>query len=266
MRKKREEKYTTIKDVAQEADVSIATVSRVINNGNVKPDKKRKVLDAIKKLNYVPNTSARNLASVSETKRISLIIPDITHSYYTELIKGFKDILLTYNYDPIIEIYGFDDKKYEEINQKYQLSSEIKGIVQIGNSLDIANKVVINLEDENIKYQKEDFFEKGTIYSEDKFIKEFIINNLITKTNKYKEGESYNNYLAPTLNDALKLYNKGIVNNPIYTFEETKEISKICKNIKTLKMDFYFLGTAIGRIAIKKIRKENITPINLKLN
>ncbi len=42
MRKKREEKYITIKDVAKEANVSIATVSRVINNGNVKPEKKKK--------------------------------------------------------------------------------------------------------------------------------------------------------------------------------------------------------------------------------
>ncbi len=223
-------------------------------------------MDAIKKLNYVPNTSARNLASVSETKRISLIIPDIAHSYYTEIIKGFKDILLTYNYDPIIEIYNFDEKKYEEINQKYQLSSEIKGIVQIGRPLEMTNKVVINLEDENILYKKENFFEKGTIYSNDKFIEGFLVANLITKTNEYKEGVSYNNYLAPTLNDALKLYNTGVVKNDIYTFEDTKEISKICKNIKTLNMDFYFLGTAIGRIAIKKIRKEDITPINLKLN
>ncbi len=266
MRKKREEKYTTIKDVAKEADVSIATVSRVINSGNVKPEKKRKVLEAIKKLKYVPNTSARNLASVSETKRIILIVPDISHTYYTELIKGFKEILFTYNYDPIIETYNFEKEKYEQINQKYQLSSEIKGIVQIGKKLDLTNKVVVSLEDENIIYEKDDNFENGTIFSEDSFIEEFLEENLLTKINKYKDVDQYEKYLAPTLNDALKLYNQGIVKKEIYTFDDTREISKICKNIKQLNMDFYFLGAAIGRIAIKKIRKEDITTINLKLN
>ncbi len=266
MRKKREEKFITIKDVAKESGVSIATVSRVINNGNVKADKKRRVLEAIKKLNYVPNTSARNLASVSETKRISLIVPEISDNHYVEIIKGFKDILLTYNYDPIIEIYNFNEKKYEEINQKYQLSSEIKGIVQIGKKLEMNNKEVINLEDENINYLKSSKFENGTIFSKDKFIEGFLKDNLLTKTNTYDENKIYENYLAPTLNDALKLYNKGIIDKDIFTFENTKEISQICKNIKTLNMDFYFLGAAIGRIAIKKIRKEDITPINLKIN
>ncbi len=266
MRKKREEKFITIKDVAKEAGVSIATVSRVINNGNVKPEKKRKVLEAIKKLNYVPNTSARNLASVSETKRVSLIIPDISESYYIEIIKGFKDILLTYNYDPIIEIYNFNEKKYEEINQKYQLSSEIKGIVQIGKKLELTNKLVINLDDENINYIKDDTFKNGTIFTEDLYIEEYITKNLLTSIKKYVENEQYDKYIAPTLNEALKLYNSGVVDKDIYTFENTREISKICPNIKTLSTDFYFLGAAIGRIAIKKIRKEDITPINLKLN
>ncbi len=143
MRKKREEQYITITDVAREAGVSIATVSRVINNGRVKEAKRRSVLDAIKKLNYVPNNSARNLAAVNATKRIMLLVPSISVPCYIELIKGFKNGTQIYKYDPIINEYDFNMEKYEEINNNLLASSEIKAVVQIGPEEDIANKIIV---------------------------------------------------------------------------------------------------------------------------
>ena len=54
------QKKTTIKEVAKKAGVSVATVSRVMNNQDiVREDKKNKVLQAISDLNYVPNPAAR---------------------------------------------------------------------------------------------------------------------------------------------------------------------------------------------------------------
>lgn len=266
MRKKREEKFVTIKDVAKEADVSIATVSRVINNGNVKAPKKRKVLEAIKKLNYVPNASARNLASVSETKRIILLIPDISQIYYSDMIKGFKDTLRTYNYDPIIDSYNFDDELYESINQKYQLSSEFKAVVQVGKNLDVTNKMIISLNDENIEYELSNKLVGGAIYTNDKYIRKFIEDNLLDEVEAYNQEKEYNVFLAPTLQEALELYNKGIKDKDIYTFAPVNEISKICKNIKRLDLDFYFLGVLLARIATKRLRGEEITPIVIKIN
>ncbi len=93
--KTRKGKFPSIDDVAGEAHVSIATVSRVINNfGSVKEANRAKVLEVISKLNYKPNISASRLAS-SKVDSIGLIWPfydDMFGSYFfTELMKGVRD-------------------------------------------------------------------------------------------------------------------------------------------------------------------------------
>lgn len=81
----------TIYDVAQLASVSPATVSRVINRrGNIDPDMAERVREAIKALDYRPNSVARNLR-----RQISavwtLIISDIANPHFTSLIRGVED-------------------------------------------------------------------------------------------------------------------------------------------------------------------------------
>ena len=66
---------TSIKDVAREAGVSIATVSRVLNDIDVvNEDTKKKVLDAIKKLGYRPNIVARSLKT-HRTRTVGILVP-----------------------------------------------------------------------------------------------------------------------------------------------------------------------------------------------
>ncbi len=261
MRKKRSEKFITIKDVAKEADVSIATVSRVINNGSVKADKRKRILQAIEKLNYVPNSSARNLASVSKTKRITLIIPDISEYYYSEVIKGFKEIIKIYQYDPNIDSYNYDESTYNEINEKYEVSSEVKGVVQLGPLKELENKIVVNWKNEYLNLElKTDV--KVALYTKDRFIKQFIKENIVKNIEEYKADQQVDEYLAPSLQEALYLYNEG-VRKDIYTFADVTEISKICPNIKKVNVDFYALGVALARITMKKISGEDITSINI---
>lgn len=93
--KHRKGKFPSIDDVAREAHVSIATVSRVINNfGSVKDANRVNVLEAVSKLNYKPNISASRLAS-NKVDSIGLIWPfydDMFGSYFfTELMKGVRD-------------------------------------------------------------------------------------------------------------------------------------------------------------------------------
>ena len=73
----------TIKDVAKEANVAVSTVSRVLSNSDKISDKtKKKVLDAVKKLNYIPNEMARSLAT-KRTNILAVIIPQwICDSFY----------------------------------------------------------------------------------------------------------------------------------------------------------------------------------------
>src|SRR6478736_10243924 len=88
----------TIYDVAREASVSMATVSRVVNgNPNVKPATRKKVLEVIERLEYRPNAVARGLAS-KKTTTVGVIIPDISNNLYAELARGIEDIATMYNY------------------------------------------------------------------------------------------------------------------------------------------------------------------------
>ncbi|MEK6732940.1 MAG: LacI family DNA-binding transcriptional regulator [Candidatus Omnitrophota bacterium] len=86
-------KIKNIKDVAREAGVSIATVSRVVNKlSSVKKYNKEKVEEVIKRLKFRPNLSAQRLASKRKNNAIGLIIPrysDIFHSFYAlQILQG----------------------------------------------------------------------------------------------------------------------------------------------------------------------------------
>ncbi|MCI8418573.1 MAG: extracellular solute-binding protein [Lachnospiraceae bacterium] len=79
---------TTLKEVADLAGVSIATVSYCINGTkNIKPETRLKVMRAIEELNYIPNRSAKNLRE-PDTQEIGIVIPDIEDHYYSEILKG----------------------------------------------------------------------------------------------------------------------------------------------------------------------------------
>jgi LacI family transcriptional regulator len=82
----------TIKDVARLAGVSVATVSRVINNTeNVNPETAGKVLTAIEQLQYEPNAVARGLAG-KRTGTIALILPDISNPFFPGLARAVEDV------------------------------------------------------------------------------------------------------------------------------------------------------------------------------
>ena len=82
----------TIKDVAKRANVSITTVSRVINETehSVSPETRERVLRAIQELGFSPNALARGLHR-NETRTIGLIIPDISNPYYPSIVRGVED-------------------------------------------------------------------------------------------------------------------------------------------------------------------------------
>ena len=82
---------STIKDIAKHAGVSVATVSYVLNNNRyVSPEKKERVLVAIRELNYAPNAAARGLRA-GESRTIGLIVSDISNPFYPDLAKACED-------------------------------------------------------------------------------------------------------------------------------------------------------------------------------
>lgn len=88
----------TIKNVAEEAGVSVTSVSRVLNNkGYISEDLKSKVMKAIEDLNYTPNEIARSFYK-KETRSIALIIPTIQNPFFSELAFHIERELTKHNY------------------------------------------------------------------------------------------------------------------------------------------------------------------------
>lgn len=120
----------TIYDVAREANVSMATVSRVVNgNQNVKPATRKKVLEVIERLEYRPNAVARGLAS-KKTTTIGVIIPDISNNLYAELVRGIEDIATMYQYNIILANSDQNEDK-ELMLLDTMLGKQVDGIVMM---------------------------------------------------------------------------------------------------------------------------------------
>ncbi|MCR6107621.1 catabolite control protein A [Salipaludibacillus agaradhaerens] len=124
----------TIYDVAREAGVSMATVSRVVNgNPNVKPTTRKKVLEAIERLGYRPNAVARGLAS-KRTTTVGVVIPDISSTFFAELARGIEDIATMYKYNIIL--CNSDQNKEKEIHLiNTLLEKQVDGIVFMGGEI-----------------------------------------------------------------------------------------------------------------------------------
>ncbi len=92
----------TIIDVAKEAGVSFATVSRVLNDGvNVKPEKRERVQRAIKRLGYTTNLQARSLRG-GRSQLIGLLVRDLGTAYIGEIIRGVDSELAENKYDVML--------------------------------------------------------------------------------------------------------------------------------------------------------------------
>jgi LacI family transcriptional regulator len=94
--------------VATFADVSIATVSRTINHvPTVNPKMAKRVWEAIRELNYFPNTQARALVS-GRSRLLGLIVSEITNPFFPELIQGFEDIAVENGYEVLVSSTNYD--------------------------------------------------------------------------------------------------------------------------------------------------------------
>lgn len=116
-------KLATIKDVARLAEVSVATVSRVVNNSTkVKSETRETVLEAIESLEYFPNAVAKTLYN-KKSYSIGLIIPDISNPFFTEIARVVEDTANSYGYRVILCNSDNDREKekdyIETLSQNY---------------------------------------------------------------------------------------------------------------------------------------------------
>lgn len=124
-------KTPTIADVAKQADVSTATVSRCLNQPDkVKPEVRERINKAIQNLGYVPSGAARALAS-RRTHTIGAIVPTIDNAIFSEAIQHLQSGLTQANYTLLLANSGYSlDEELREV--KSLLSRGIDGIVLVG--------------------------------------------------------------------------------------------------------------------------------------
>lgn len=92
----------TIKDVANYAGVSVATVSRVVNeSGPVSAETRARVLEALEALRYVPDASARSLIT-SQTHTFGVLLPDLHGEFFTEIIRGIDHATTMHGYHLLV--------------------------------------------------------------------------------------------------------------------------------------------------------------------
>jgi len=119
---------TTVKDVARKAEVSTATVSRVINGTRfVSEELRARVYQAMRELDYRPNAIARSLRR-KETRNIALVVPDIAYPFVAEVAKGVEDEVFKAGYSAILcESKGNEERECACI--RLLLMKQVDGIV-----------------------------------------------------------------------------------------------------------------------------------------
>ncbi|MDZ7717213.1 MAG: LacI family DNA-binding transcriptional regulator [Balneolaceae bacterium] len=133
---------STLKEVAKKAEVSITTVSRVINGSSkVNDETRERVQKAMTKLDYQPNRVAQRLRnSNGRSKLLGLIIPDIQNQFYSNIVRGIEDV--TYGNDFAVILCNSDENPNKERFYLEVLKSEsVDGIIlppihQFGDEID----------------------------------------------------------------------------------------------------------------------------------
>jgi LacI family transcriptional regulator len=117
-----------IMDVAREAGVSVATVSRVLNNQpNVHPDLAERVSEAVSKLGYRRNSIARSLRRQS-TDVIALIISDVSNPFFTAITRGVEDVAQQAGYSVLL-CNADDDRKKEATYVSVAEQQQVAGVI-----------------------------------------------------------------------------------------------------------------------------------------
>ena len=101
----------TIKDVAREANVSVATVSRALNgHANVAEPVRQVVLEVARRLRYTPHAAARSLSSRS-TQTIGLVLPDLHGEFFSELMRGIDGVARAHRRHLLVSSYHGDPQQ-----------------------------------------------------------------------------------------------------------------------------------------------------------
>lgn len=121
--------YATIRDVAEQAGVSVSTVSRALNDsGRISERTRERINQVIKDLHYVPDSRARSMHS-PHSRTIGLLIPDIRNSYFADLAYLIQGELLAHGFQTLICTSTQGDSLENKIQVRNLLGQHIDGAI-----------------------------------------------------------------------------------------------------------------------------------------
>lgn len=129
----------TMKDIAELSGVALSTVSRVINNsGAVSEKTRKKVMEAVSSLNFIPNNSARSL-KVTATKNVALLVKGVTNPCFTEMIHVIEQKVALRGYSLFLcNVPWNADELNTAIQEK--LDRNLCGVIIMGGSYDYSDE------------------------------------------------------------------------------------------------------------------------------
>ena len=264
-----------LQDIARLANVSVATVSRVINNNNnVKEETKERINQIIKENNYYPNIIARNL-SKNENNTIGVIVPDIKNLYFASIMDGIVDEANNRNLNIILGCSNENfklQKKYIELFIEQRVKGIIIAVTQ--NSYDkinffdqISSKIPLVLIDRKIDKQMPGVFFEN-FYSSYGVIEKFI------KHGKKKIGFLAGPQTISTAKERLDGYKKALKDNGIkydkelvlygdFTLESGYNLGK--EILKREINAIYISNNSMTLGFLKALKELNINPESMEI-
>ncbi|MFV0361984.1 MAG: LacI family DNA-binding transcriptional regulator [Suipraeoptans sp.] len=117
----------TMKDLAKETGLGLATISSYFNGGNVREQNKEKIESAVRKLNFEINEVARGL-KMDHTNMIGVVIPELNSIFCAEIITEIEDVLRSYGYATIICDCRTDENREREAVD-FLLHKRVDGLI-----------------------------------------------------------------------------------------------------------------------------------------
>jgi|SRR5271169_796705 len=125
----------TMRDVANKAGVSPATVSRVLNKTQyIAPETEQRVLEVVRQLNYYKNVHARRLAT-GRSDLFGLVISEIANPYFPEIIRGFQAAAWDRGFDVLLLNTEYHRARTESVIRKL-IESDVRGVAIMTSSVD----------------------------------------------------------------------------------------------------------------------------------
>ena len=124
----------TIRDVAHRAQVSVASVSRVLNGfDNVSDETRAKVTEAVSALGYVPHAGARSL-SLARSNAIGVVLPDLHGEFFSEIVRGMDRAASAHGY--LLLLSNMHDSSRQAATALHALRGRVDGLIVMAPHLD----------------------------------------------------------------------------------------------------------------------------------